>query len=632
EAVNEEMDDSLERAATTATSLDAEQDRGKISKTQSKATPNETGSQGSSSGGGPRYQEVIGDTVAQTSLKLTELMELRTKLQQRVLDLKTTKTTQAMKIESLKVFIICEDPSVFTEADDHPALNEPDQTELADYFKPVEPQNNVIIEPISDDQPSPTIPPSALEEEGWIIAMQEELYQFKRNKMDVKSAFLNGKISEEAYVQQPPRLESSEYSNHVCKLDKAFYRLKQAPIAWYQANPKESYLVVLKRFFRKSTSGCCQILRENLVCWSAKKQSSVAMSSTKAELLRRNYVSNDLTLVKPHTITVVSFQTPLASEVPLTLHMLKVAKIFEEPKLSLIPPSREVNADDTADKSLSRAFMQPVTQFKTPTDLKTKKKIIPPSSKPKSPYKNRAIPSKKQVTETQYADVIVATANTTKSLVASELVEEQGNQPSAANSEKVLDQNVEEKGKDVGFVAIEESSLFDEDKDAKEGDAYDSLSGLRSMPDGDLAFMTGFETQDSVDHVSKEGTKTLHASADKPAQSNPLGHLHEELCDYYTTRKVRIFKSWRLANIYLFFNLSIKKSTLDIHLLGVGAAPLMSPRQDETSEPLLYARRMAGPYRCKDATRGQNDDPMTSGIKARLDRGGPKQNRSSCSP
>ncbi|GKA82451.1 hypothetical protein Tco_0789199 [Tanacetum coccineum] len=36
EAVNEEMDDSLERAITTATSLDAEQDRGNIAKTQSK--------------------------------------------------------------------------------------------------------------------------------------------------------------------------------------------------------------------------------------------------------------------------------------------------------------------------------------------------------------------------------------------------------------------------------------------------------------------------------------------------------------------------------------------------------------------------------------------------------------------
>nr|GEX28482.1 transcription factor MYBS3-like [Tanacetum cinerariifolium] len=50
---------------------------------------------------------------------------------------------------------------------------------------------------------------------------------------------------------------------------------------------------------------------------------------------------------------------------------------------------------------------------------------------------------------------------------------------------------------------------------------------------------------------------------------------------------------------------------MTLHWSGVGAAPLMSPRQDETSEPLLYAGRMAGPYRCKDATRGQNDDPVT---------------------
>ncbi|GKA66647.1 retrovirus-related pol polyprotein from transposon TNT 1-94 [Tanacetum coccineum] len=51
----------------------------------------------------------------------------------------------------------------------------------------------------------------------------------------------------------------------------------------YQANPKESHLVAVKRIFRKSTSGGCQILGGKLVCWSVKKQSSVAMSSAEAE-------------------------------------------------------------------------------------------------------------------------------------------------------------------------------------------------------------------------------------------------------------------------------------------------------------------------------------------------------------
>nr|GEX91618.1 hypothetical protein [Tanacetum cinerariifolium] len=60
------MDDSLVRATTTATSLDVEQDRGNIFKTQSKATPNESSSQGTDSGGGPKCQKMMGDTITQT--------------------------------------------------------------------------------------------------------------------------------------------------------------------------------------------------------------------------------------------------------------------------------------------------------------------------------------------------------------------------------------------------------------------------------------------------------------------------------------------------------------------------------------------------------------------------------------
>ncbi|GJU36416.1 hypothetical protein Tco_1184770 [Tanacetum coccineum] len=86
EAVYEERDDSLERAATTATSLDAEEERGNIAKTQSKATLNEPSSIGTSSGSGPRCQDTMGDTIAQT----------------RVLDLENTKTAQAQEITSLK--------------------------------------------------------------------------------------------------------------------------------------------------------------------------------------------------------------------------------------------------------------------------------------------------------------------------------------------------------------------------------------------------------------------------------------------------------------------------------------------------------------------------------------------------
>ncbi|GJZ45940.1 hypothetical protein Tco_0593536 [Tanacetum coccineum] len=105
EAVHKELGDSLVRAATTASSLELEQD----------------------SGGGPRCQETMRDTIAQTRfenvsklsndsllargntlqsdkdrLKRNELMELCTTLQKKVLDLEKTKTTQANEIASLK--------------------------------------------------------------------------------------------------------------------------------------------------------------------------------------------------------------------------------------------------------------------------------------------------------------------------------------------------------------------------------------------------------------------------------------------------------------------------------------------------------------------------------------------------
>nr|GEW84593.1 hypothetical protein [Tanacetum cinerariifolium] len=86
EAVYEEMYDNVERAATTATGLDAEKDRGIISKTQFTITLNEPSSIRTSSGSEPRCQETIGDAAAQT----------------RVLALETTKTNQALEVESLK--------------------------------------------------------------------------------------------------------------------------------------------------------------------------------------------------------------------------------------------------------------------------------------------------------------------------------------------------------------------------------------------------------------------------------------------------------------------------------------------------------------------------------------------------
>nr|GEY60864.1 putative ribonuclease H-like domain-containing protein [Tanacetum cinerariifolium] len=128
----------------------------------------------------------------------------------------------------------------------------------------------------------------ALKDPSWIEAMQEELLQFKLQKvwvlvdlphgkraightqeegidyeevfapvarieairlflayasftgfmvyqMDVKSAFLYGTIDEEVYICQPPGFKDPDYPEKVYKVVKALYGLHQAPRAWYEA-------------------------------------------------------------------------------------------------------------------------------------------------------------------------------------------------------------------------------------------------------------------------------------------------------------------------------------------------------------------------------------------------------------
>nr|GEX79500.1 retrovirus-related Pol polyprotein from transposon TNT 1-94 [Tanacetum cinerariifolium] len=135
---------------------------------------------------------------------------------------------------------------------------------------------------------------------------------------------------EEFYVAQPPGFIDFAKPNHVYRLKKALYRLKQAPKAWpdirfsvclcarFQENPKISHLEAIKRIFRyvkgtmhlglwypkgsdietivyvdsdhagdyvdrKSTSGICTFMGCYLTSWCSKKQTALAIFTTEAE-------------------------------------------------------------------------------------------------------------------------------------------------------------------------------------------------------------------------------------------------------------------------------------------------------------------------------------------------------------
>ena len=58
-------------------------------------------------------------------------------------------------------------------------------------------------------------------------------HDFKVYQMDVKSAFLNGDLEEDVYMEQPEGFSLADKHKYVCRLKKALFGLKQAPHAWY---------------------------------------------------------------------------------------------------------------------------------------------------------------------------------------------------------------------------------------------------------------------------------------------------------------------------------------------------------------------------------------------------------------
>ncbi|GJV02860.1 retrovirus-related pol polyprotein from transposon TNT 1-94 [Tanacetum coccineum] len=85
--------------------------------------------------------------------------------------------------------------------------------------------DNVIVEPKNFK--------TAMAEACWFEAMPEEIHEFNRLQMDVKTAFPNSQLKEEVYVSQPEGFVDPDHPTNVYHMKNALYGLKQATRAWY---------------------------------------------------------------------------------------------------------------------------------------------------------------------------------------------------------------------------------------------------------------------------------------------------------------------------------------------------------------------------------------------------------------
>lgn len=81
-------------------------------------------------------------------------------------------------------------------------------------------------------------------------------HNFKFHQMDVKTAFLNGELSEEVYMEIPEGVEN--VPGYVCKLEKSLYGLKQSPKCWNEKFNK----FMIENGFKRSKHDYCLYVKE----------------------------------------------------------------------------------------------------------------------------------------------------------------------------------------------------------------------------------------------------------------------------------------------------------------------------------------------------------------------------------
>ena len=89
------------------------------------------------------------------------------------------------------------------------------------------------------------------------------IHNFEIHQMDAKTAFLNGELDEEIYMEQPKGFNVPGQTKKVCRLVKSLYGLKQAPKQWHE---KFDSLMMSNGFKINECDKCVYVKNTNNGC------------------------------------------------------------------------------------------------------------------------------------------------------------------------------------------------------------------------------------------------------------------------------------------------------------------------------------------------------------------------------
>ncbi|GJX59312.1 retrovirus-related pol polyprotein from transposon TNT 1-94 [Tanacetum coccineum] len=178
---------------------------------------------------------------------------------------------------------------------------------------------------------------------------------FKLFKMNVKSAFINGFINEEVYVAQPPGFIDFTKPNHVYRLKKELYGVKQAPKAWYDRLKafliKHDYTMGMKQTALAISTAEAKYASAGKACQQAlwMKQALVDYGISTNDNITLPGVTNMLPVVMTISTSMgtVAYKLELPQQLSMvhsTFHVSNLKKFLSDEPLEI--PLDEIHIDD----------------------------------------------------------------------------------------------------------------------------------------------------------------------------------------------------------------------------------------------------------------------------------------------